>query len=100
MAEMQVSHDDIHGLAQTLRQLKLPARQKAFLSAIVALVADAIGDQDPLVAVHIDTAPSFQDQFGASFTPDEVNHLDARDRGAVNVKVSRAISSIGRGIGP
>ena len=95
MAEMQISQDDIHGLAQTLDGLSLPTGQKALLSAIVAVVADAIGEQDPLVAVDVDPVPSFRDQFGAAFTPEQVNELDPGARGPVSVKVSRVIS-IGR----
>jgi hypothetical protein len=89
MAEIDVSQANIAGLAQALDNLDLPEAQKALLSAIVAIAADAINNQDPQVAVDVDPVPSFHDQFATAFTPDPVN---AAAGGGASMRVIRVLS--------
>jgi len=91
MAEMHISSEDINGLAQTLEELDLPEGQKALLSAIVALAADAIGAQDPEVIVDVGGIPSIADQFAVAFTPDQAVGVETGTEhgGVVRVGVGR-----------
>jgi hypothetical protein len=95
MAEVQISRDDIDGLAHALDELNLPAGQRALLSAIVAVAANAIGDQEEkLLVVDLDPVPSFHDQFATAFTPDQASAAGAEAAGAVRMDVSRAVRMI------
>lgn len=62
MTELTITPKDITGLAAALDGLDLPERQKALLSALVAMAPN-------VVTVEItEPIPSFQEQFAAAFS--------------------------------
>jgi hypothetical protein len=77
MGEKQISREDIVSLGETLDGLRLPDRQKALLSTIVALGTERLASKSQGTAVvdGANPARSFSDQFASSFAPGKM-HAD------------------------
>jgi len=94
MAEIQtiqLSDADIEDLTANVGTPSLSAGPQALLSAILAAVHDVIEDQDPPVAVTVETAVSLQNQIDSGFTPDSVD-----DPGATGHGVKVTVTKVGR----
>ena len=91
MTNIEISHDDITGLAAKLDALHLSEGQKALLSAIVTMAAHTMTSEAEPGAVVTGTDPtkSFQDQFAASFTPGSTLH----DAGSPATEVTMVLGS-------
>ncbi|GIH06071.1 hypothetical protein Rhe02_41380 [Rhizocola hellebori] len=74
MSSIEISQADITGLADALDGLRLNGGQKALLSAIVTVAANAMANKAEPGAVVEGTDPtmSFHDQFATAFTPGTV----------------------------
>jgi hypothetical protein len=72
--EIHLRYDDVEVLAENLDRLDLPTGQKALLSAIVAVAAEAVAGPDQPVQVKV--SPPFSDQLATAFTPGRVDALD------------------------
>ncbi|MEU4420227.1 hypothetical protein AB0F81_06345 [Actinoplanes sp. NPDC024001] len=95
MAEVQISDDDVRGLAEALDRLELPDAQRALLTAIVALGTAAIDQANESLVVDVDPVPSFHAQFAGAFTPERFESAEAVASGVKVDRVTR-LMRIGR----
>ena len=96
MIEVEISSEDVAGLAATLDELDLPQPQRILLSGLLALAAEAVNRGEKTATVEVvEPVPTFADQFASAFTPGLMQSLDTGGTGAVSFTQSSKITRLG-----